>query len=140
VTVTPAGLPLRVREATARAVGVDVGTADEWGKVRLTGAVVAHDLPLAAIYVLHPIEPDAAPERVQRAPRAAALALLTNGKITELLGHPGSGEALTRCVALANASTSYDLGVPRDLSRLPAVVNALLSWHAGHSPSGPLSE
>jgi hypothetical protein len=137
VTVTPAGLPLRLREATARAVGMEADAVDEWGKVRITGAVAAHDLPLAAVYMLHPIAADAMPERVHRETRASALALLTNGKITELLGHAGSGDALTRCVALAHASTSYDLGVPRDLSRLSTVVNALLSWHASPSPSAP---
>jgi hypothetical protein len=140
VTVTPAGLPIRLRESTARAVGVDTGVADDWGKVRITGAVAASDLPLAAMYVLHPLADNAAPERVRRGERAAALALLTNGKITELLGHAGAGDALTRCVSLASVSTSYDLGVPRDLSRLPAVVNAILSWHAGHPPSGSTTE
>jgi hypothetical protein len=140
VSVTPTGLPLRMREATARAVGIDAGAVDGWGKVRVSGTVAAQDLPLAAIYILHPIAADILPERVHRAPRAAALALLANGKISELLGQAGTADALTRCVSLASSSTSYDLGVPRDLSRLPTVVSALLSWHAGHSASGPLSE
>ena len=92
-------------------------------------------LPLAAIYVLSPVAGTADVERAERAARAAALALLSNGKITELLGADASGDALTRCVDIAQRTSVYDLAVPRDLTRLHAVTDALLDWHDG--PAAP---
>jgi hypothetical protein len=129
-TVVPAGVPLRLRESTARAVGLPVDVADEWGKVRVQSALAQTPRALAAIYVLQPMLSTATVERVQRSPRASALALLANGKITELLAPEAAGEALTRCVSLAKSVPSYDLAVPRDLAQLPAVVETLLTWHA----------
>lgn len=130
VTVTPAGLPLRLHADTARMVGVTTADADQWGKVRVEGPLADAPLPLAAIYILTPAEPTAAASRVQRDTRAAALALLANGKITPLLGGAEAADALTRCVALAHATVIHDLAVPRDLQQLDEVVSTLLSWHA----------
>ena len=59
-----------------------------------------------------------------------ALALLSHGKITELLGAAGAGIALARCVTLASTSRVYDLVVPRDLIRLTSVVQSLRDWHS----------
>ena len=129
VTVTPSGLPLRVHERTAQTVGAATDAADEWGKVRISGRLAAHDVALAAIYVLSPVDASAPVERAPRATRAAALALLANGKITELLGADAAGDALSRCVELAHATPVYDLAVPRDLDRLRDVTTALLGWH-----------
>ena len=131
ITVTPSGLPIRLRAETARAVGADADDVDVWGKVRVAGPVASADVPLVAVYVLTPVRSDAAVERIPRATRAAALALLTNGKITELLGGDAGGEALTRCVALAHATSVYDLAVPRDLSRLGDVTDLLATSHGG---------
>jgi hypothetical protein len=83
------------------------------------------------MYVLSPVAAAAETERVARTARAAALALLANGKISELLGADASGDALDRCVDIAQRSAVYDLAVPRDLARLPDVTDALLSWHDG---------
>lgn len=129
VRVTPAGLPLRLREHTARDTGAVADAPDEWGKVRVHGTLATHDAPLDAVYVLSAAEPSSAVERAPRAPRAAALALLTHGKITELLGAAAAGDALTRCVQLAQAVPVYDLAVPRSIARLPEVVAALHGWH-----------
>jgi len=135
LSVTPSGVPLRLREHTARAVGIETGSPDGWGKVRVPGALATLALPLAAVYVLSPAAADATCARVERSRRAAALALLTNGKITELLGGHAAGDALERCVSLAAMTHMYDLAVPRDLSRLPSVVQALLAWHDAPSPA-----
>jgi hypothetical protein len=130
ITVTPAGVPVRVREATALAVGGAGSAADAWGKVRIDGAMAQDTMPLAAIYVLQPMTAATPVQRVPRATRAAALALLANGKITELLGADAGGDALSRCVSIAHRTDVYDLAVPRDLTRLPEVTGALLAWHA----------
>ncbi len=131
IDVIPSGLPLRLRAETARAAGIASQTVDGWGKVRVDSPGARDTLPLAAIYVLSPVPGTAVPERVARSARAAALALLANGKITELLGADGSGDALDRCVDIAQRSAVYDLAVPRDLTRLPDVTDALLNWHDG---------
>lgn len=133
ITVTPAGVPLRLRADTARAVHVAADSADVWGKVRVNGAVAHDTLPLAAIYLLQPMPADAAVSRVPRPTRAAALALLAYGKITALLGGEAGGEALSRCVELAHGAAVYDLAIPRDLARLHDVTARLLAWHT--SPS-----
>ena len=130
VTVTPSGVPVRLHERTARRLGADAGTIDEWGKVRIAGELATRDAPLTAIYILNAVLPDAAVERALRAARSAALSLLVNGKITELLGASGAGEALARCAAIAAAVPVYDLAVPRDLARVGAVTDALRAWHA----------
>ena len=133
VFTTPAGVPLRLRADTARAVNVAADNADVWGKVRVNGAVAHDTLPLAAIYLLQPMCADAAVSRVPRPTRAAALALLAHGKITALLGGEAGGEALSRCVELAHGADVYDLAIPRDLARLHDVTAQLLAWHT--SPS-----
>ena len=130
VSVTPAGVPLRLHAGTARAVGVRADEADEWGKVRVVGAMAQETLPLDAIYVLQASDADAAVARAPRATRAAALALLANGKITSLLGGDLAGDALSRCVSLAHRASVFDLAVPRDLERLGSVTEQLHSWHA----------
>jgi hypothetical protein len=135
LTVTPSGLPLRLHASTARDVGVSSDDGDGWGKVRVPGVPVEGTLPLAAVYLLSAAPPGDDVARVARGTRAAALALLTNGKITGLLGGRAAGEALERCVALAAAAVVYDLAVPRDLARLSDVVQALLAWHAAPHPS-----
>ena len=139
ITVTPSGVPLRLHAATARAVGVASDDADDWGKVRVTGVVARGTLPLDAIYVLQSTGADGALERARRGPRAAALALLAHGKITTLLGGDSAGDALSRCVAMAQRAIVCDLAVPRDLSRLHAVAEQLLNWHA-MAPSHGASE
>jgi hypothetical protein len=130
VDVTPAGIPLRLREATAREVGEVTSDADAWGKVRVAAALARDVLPLRAVYVLQPMTADAPVERSLRAPRAAAIAVLANGKITELLGSAAAGDALARCASIAQRVPVYDLAVPRDLGTIGTVVDALLSWHS----------
>jgi hypothetical protein len=129
ITVTPAGVPLRLHADTARAVGVASDEADDWGKVRVHGALAQRTSLLAAVYVLQPMRADVALTRAPRAPRAAALALLAHGKITALLGGDLGGDALSRCVTLAECAAVYDLAVPRDISQLGAVAAQVLAWH-----------
>ena len=131
VTVTPAGVPLRLHAATAHAIGVAARDEDEWGKMHVIADSAVTDLPLAAIYVLAPVNAMDAVVREARATRAAALALVANGKITELLGGDVEGDVLSRCVAMAHVTRMYDLAVPRDLARLDEVARALLAWHGG---------
>ena len=136
ITVTPSGVPLRLHATTARGVGVSADATDEWGKVRVASVLARGTLPLDAMYVLQAIDGAASLERLPRAPRAAALALLAHGKITPLLGGDAAGDALSRCVALAHRATVYDLAVPRNLARLGSVTSQLLQWHALAATAG----
>jgi hypothetical protein len=131
VQVTPTGLPIRLRAETARAVGVDAGDVIDWGKVRIDGRPVHGARPLVACYLLVPAAEDAMVERASRTTRAAALALLSHGKITELLGAAGASTALSRCVDLAHHVPMWDITVPRTLDRIAEVTDALLAWHGG---------
>jgi hypothetical protein len=139
ISVTPSGAPLRLRAATARAVGAATDDVDSWGKVRVAGEMAHDTLPLAAIYVLQATSPDGDVQRVPRAPRAAALALLAHGKITALLGGDAAGVALSRCVSLAHRAAVYDLAVPRNLARIGEVTAQLLDWHAAPAPHRAMS-
>ena len=130
ISVTPTGLPLRLRGESARAVGVADQVTDGWGKVRVPAADAARSLPLSAVYVLNAAAPDLIVTRARRSTRAAALALLTNGKLTELLGAAEAGDVLSRCVAIAENTPVFDLAVPRDLTRLGEVHDALQRWHS----------
>ena len=136
ITVTPAGVPLRLRAETAVAVGARSDDVDVWGKVRIDSRVADDTLPLAAIYLLQPMTGASPIERASRATRAAALALLAHGKITALLGGDAAGDALSRCVAMAHGVAVYDLAIPRDLDRLRDVTAQLLTWHAGTPSAG----
>jgi hypothetical protein len=137
VVVTPSGLPMRLRADTAHALGVDDVGQETWGKVRVHSAMASMNLSLAACYVLAPVDADAAVSRVSRDVRAAALALLTNGKIAAMLGAGAAGDALSRCIEFASRAPVYDLAVPRALSRLDAVIAQLLAWHAGSADPTP---
>lgn len=130
LTVTPTGLPLRLRVDTARALGAAIVGDEDWGKVRVDGNMATAPAPLAAIYLLSPADGDAPVVREARTARSGALALLAHGKITELLGAAGAGDALTRCIDIAARTLVCDLAVPRDLTRLPEVAGALLDWHS----------
>ena len=137
ITVTPSGVPLRLDAATARDVGAHAAGEDAWGKVRVEGAMADVTLPLAAIYVLQPVRGDTLCARIARPTRAAALALLANGKISALLGSDSDGDALTRCVSLAHRAVVYDLAVPRDLAQLGNVTHTLLAWHGDAAAMEP---
>lgn len=129
IVVTPSGLPLRLRSESARAIGLAGDRTDGWGKERVPASHASCALPLAAVYVLSAADAHAHVARARRSTRAAALALLTNGKLTELLGAESAGDALSRCVAIAEHTPVFDLAVPRDLGRLGDVHDALRRWH-----------
>ena len=71
--------------------------------------------------------------RELRGTRAASIAFLANGKITELLGAESTGDALSRCIDLAGRAEVYDLAVPRALDQLDVVTSHVLAWHNGPS-------
>ncbi len=87
-------------------------------------------VPLRGIYLLVPVEADGASvRRSQLPPGAAAMALLGQMKVADLLGPMGVFELLPIASRLAESVGVHRLEVPRDLARLPEVVEALSAWH-----------
>ncbi|MCG8469488.1 MAG: hypothetical protein MJB57_14990 [Gemmatimonadetes bacterium] len=87
--------------------------------------------PLAGLYLLAPFDPAARsePRRVRLDGMTGALALVGHSKIGGLLGPAHQIEGLDRACALADHVPVYRLEVPRDLDRLPALVDAVFRWH-----------
>ena len=91
----------------------------------------ADPVPLKGIYLLAPVEgDDATVRRFPLAPGTAALALLGQMKIADLLGAAGVFELLPIASRLVDDVGVHRLEVPRDLSRLSELVEALSRWHA----------
>lgn len=87
-------------------------------------------IPLQGIYLLVPVEADGA--EVRRSllpPGAAAMALLGQMKVADLLGPMGVFDLLPVASRLAEDVGVHRLEVPRDLTRLSEVVDALRGWH-----------
>ena len=94
--------------------------------------------PLAAIYLLAPA-PAGATEPVTRdriATVPAALALVRQAKLGELLAGSEAPAMLERAVAIASAVPVYALRVARDLGRVGAAAERILDWHAMAAPAG----
>lgn len=87
--------------------------------------------PLAAVYLLAPVPPGA-PGGVQRTRLTgveAALALLGQSKIGNLLGVERRAHLLQAAGELADRVPVYRLGVPRDFGQLPELTRSLREWH-----------
>jgi hypothetical protein len=137
VLAIPSGVPLRLREASARAVAPEAGNAatDGWGKVRLTVPTQTAPLTVAAVYVLAPSVGDGVVSRTAVGATAAALALVAHGKVTPLLGGPVAPEAFLRATSFAADMPTYTLSVPRDLTRVAEVAAQVRAWHAVPAPA-----
>jgi hypothetical protein len=98
--------------------------------------------PLAAVYLLAPIPPDASGAvRRERLPGiAAALALLGQAKIVGLLGGRYRSVLLQRMADLSERVPVYRLEIPREFARLPELTSALWSWHTSRREGSPVGE
>ncbi len=90
--------------------------------------------PLRAVYLLSPVPPDPAnPTPARRVPLPhmdAALALVTQMKVANLLGAEQAGATLGFCAALAGEVPVYRLEIVRDFHHLEDAVARILEWHA----------
>jgi hypothetical protein len=128
---------------SAERVGKEAALApgqDEQVKVRIQwepgAGLQAEPIPLRGIYLLAPVEGDEATvRRVPLEPGTAALALLGQMKIADLLGAAGVFELLPIASRLVDGVGVHRLEVPRDLNRLPELVECLVRWHAGEEAS-----
>lgn len=97
------------------------------------GDVEQDPVPLAALYLLTPVEPEAEAEVTRQTlpPVPSALALVRHSKLGALLGGEEAEAQLSLAAAVAREVPVYALTVPRDFSRLVEVGDRLTEWHAG---------
>lgn len=87
--------------------------------------------PLSAIYLLAPVDPkgEAAVRRKRLSAVEAALALLGQLKVGQLLGAARRARMLQRTGDLADRVPVYRLEIPRDFARIPELTETLRRWH-----------
>jgi len=92
--------------------------------------------PLAAVYLLAPAgdDPAAVVSRSRMPPVQAALALLGQMKLANLVGAEERGRLLDTTGRLAERVSVYRLTVPKGLDRLHELTAALRMWHGALSP------
>jgi hypothetical protein len=95
-------------------------------------ALMSEPRRLAALYLLHPVEPraqEAAAERRQLPLMEALSRLLANTSHGPLLGGPEAPVVLERAARVVRTVPVYTLRYLRDFQRLPEVVQRVSGWH-----------
>ena len=133
---------LRIRRDVAEAAGrTGAGDRATDGRVEVEPDVVADgaSVPLAALYVLVPVEADDSDHRVRRERMTgpgAALALMGELKLGPLLAPWRGAELLEACASLERGVPVYRLEVPRDVGRLDEPSRFVLEKHGGPVSAG----
>lgn len=97
----------------------------------------AAGVPLDGIYLLVPTEGDGADvRRAPLDPTTAAMAVLGQLKVGDLLGSAAVLDLLPAAAAMAEQVGVHRLEVPRDLDRLPTLVHRLETWHPPRGAQG----
>lgn len=110
----------------------EVEEAADQSKVQVAyDALSRRPVPLDGIYLLVPTEGPESDVRRQRIDATmAAMGLLGQLKVGDLLGPGAVLDLLPAATALARRVGIHRLEVPRDLDRLPLLVDRLQGWHA----------
>ena len=95
------------------------------------GSCADQPVPLGAVYLLAPADPEAGVRvrREQLPSVEAALALVGQAKIGALLGPGNAPRLLAQCATLSAAVPVYRLTVPRELGRLDDLVRCVGEWN-----------
>jgi hypothetical protein len=126
---------VRVHEDSLAAVGVappSLRTREGKRVVTALGTerAFARPTPLAAIYLLAPIEPNGAVVERQPLPSLlAAIGVVANVKIGRMLGPAAAAAMLERAAAIVSRVPVFRLYAPRDLAQLSATTTTILGWH-----------
>ncbi len=106
---------------------------------RTDSVVSAGSYPLAAIYLLVPIAAglEPGPRRTRIADRDAVIATLGQVKNADLLGAPERLSLLEACAQVVEATSCYQLEVPRGFERIAGVAQQILDWHAPGTADPP---
>lgn len=130
---------LRVHDDALAAVGAARPTLDTRDGKRIVSELLPSQLmsrhtPLAAIYLIDPVMPEAGTvTRTALPAMLAAVGVVAHVKIGRMLGPAAAGPMLERAAAITRSVPVFRLHAPRDLSQLPATAATLLDWHG--SPS-----
>lgn len=139
-TVRPGVPSVRLWEDSAGALAVNeiCGSVVRGVKTTASGfaerAVTDGQLPLAAIYLLEPVEAREgfACERTRLPGGAAAIGLAHQTKLADsLIGTAAAGSQLIAAARLASTVPVWNLATARELQRLPQVVARIMDWHQG---------
>lgn len=104
--------------------------------------VMLERVPLAAVYLLHPVRslPDGtAVRRAVTAPVPAAVNIVKHLKVGGVMGGAEAGVSFDRAVRVAQSVPVYTLFVVRDLARIDEVVAQIMEWHRLPEASGALA-
>ena len=126
---------------SAERVGLGAPSDRTGGQKQLFNALpagrVTHEfVPMDALYLLVPMrEPldGQAAWRDRLAPAESALVMIGHAKLAPLLGKSEAPVLFRQAAEIAATVPVYRLNVVRDLDRLGAVVDAILSWHSDPS-------
>ena len=126
---------LRVHDDALAAVGAARPTLDTRDGKRIVSELAPHQLtsrraPLAAIYLIDPVMPEAGTvTRTALPAMLAAVGVVAHVKIGRMLGPAAAGPMLERAALITRSVPVFRLHAPRDLSQLPATAATLLDWH-----------
>lgn len=96
-------------------------------------ALLTESVPLAAIYLLQPMEPGTQGQpavRVPVNPVEALMSILKNTTLAPLLGGTEAATLFRRAHDIVAGVPAYQLRYVRDFELLPRVVEQLIDWHA----------
>jgi hypothetical protein len=102
--------------------------------------------PLRALYLIEPRLPSSEQNDTGDLVRRelltgarAALALLSNFKLTKMTGRDEMPEVLRRAAIVADRTSVYALSIPRDLGALATVAEVIRGWHQSGEPDATSS-
>jgi len=131
----PGGHSLRVHDDGIAAAGVERPELETREGKRIVSALLpaqlmSHHAPLAAVYLLDPVGPEAGTvTRTALPSMLAALGIVAHVKIGRMLGPAAAAPMLERAASIARTVPVHRLHAPRDLAQLPATAAAILEWH-----------
>ena len=91
-------------------------------------------VPLAALYLLSPVDRERATEPVLRTALPAfqgTIAALGHGKMGGLFRESEAATSFERAAAITRTVPVYQLTIVRDLGQIDAVTRQILAWHEG---------
>ena len=126
---------LRVNDDALAAVGAARPALDTRDGKRIVSELAPHRLmsrhtPLAAIYLLDPVLPEAgAVTRTALPALLAAIGVVAHVKFGRMLGPAAAGPMLERAAVITRTVPVFRLHAPRDLTQLSATATTILGWH-----------
>jgi hypothetical protein len=122
-------------ESAARFAGGQEPTESTGGRVVSElpdSKLMADRVPLAALYLLSPVNPESATEPVQRVPVPSfqgTIAALGHAKMGGLFRESEAATNFERAAAITRTVPVYQLALVRDLAQIDEVTRRIISWH-----------